>query len=133
MWNNMNAESLRDYCLSLKGVTDKMAFTNATTEYDRNLLAFYVKDKWFCFFNVDEFDFCTIKCDPEESKILQEKYEEITPGYHMNKKHWISVHFNKNVPDKVIKGLLKKSYQLVVASLIKTERDDLKEDTHKPE
>lgn len=126
----MNAESMREYCLSFEGVTEKMAFKKATSEYDRNLLAFYVKDKWFCFFNVDEFDFCTLKCDPEESKKLQEKYEDITPGYHMNKKHWISVRFNKNVPDKVIKELLKNSYELVVASLTKTERDGLEEDAH---
>lgn len=126
----MDAESLREYCLSFEGVTNKMAFTKAKAEYDRNLLAFYLKDKWFCFFNVDEFDFCTIKCDPEESKILQEKYEEITPGYHMNKKHWISIHFNKNIPDNVIKELLKKSYELVEASLIKTERHDMEEDAH---
>ncbi|MDQ0639938.1 putative DNA-binding protein (MmcQ/YjbR family) [Pedobacter sp. W3I1] len=124
----MNAETLREYCLSFEGVTDKMAFTKASAEYDRNLLAFYVKEKWFCFFNVDEFDFCTLKCDPEESKILQDKYQGITPGYHMNKKHWISVHFNKDVPDKLIKTLLKKSYELVVASLTKAEIHDLEDD-----
>lgn len=113
----MNAESFREYCLSLEEVTDKMAFIKATSEYDRNLLAFYVKDRWFCFFNVDELDFCTLKCDPEEAKNLQEKYEDITPGYHMNKKHWISIGFNKNVSDTIIKELLKKSYELVKASL----------------
>ena len=124
----MNAESLRAYCLSFEGVTDKMAFTKASAEYDRNLLAFYVKEKWFCFFNVDEFDFCTLKCDPAESKKLQDKYEGITPGYHMNKKHWISIHFNKDVPVNLIKTLLKNSYELVVASLTKTEKHDLEED-----
>jgi len=118
----MNAESLSAYCLSFEGVTDKLAFTRATSKYDRSLLAFSVKDKWFCFFNVDEFDFCTLKCDPGESRKLQEKYEDITPGYHMNKKHWISIGLNKNVPDAIIKELLKKSYGLVVASLTKTER-----------
>ncbi|SFS58780.1 MmcQ/YjbR family DNA-binding protein [Mucilaginibacter polytrichastri] len=126
----MNAESLREYCLSFDGVTDKMAFTHATSVYDRNLLAFYVKEKWFCFFNVDVFDFCTLKCDPAESPLLQEKYEGISPGYHMNKKHWISIQFNKDVPDAVLKDLLKKSYDLVVATLTKTEKQDLEEDVH---
>jgi predicted DNA-binding protein (MmcQ/YjbR family) len=127
----MNAESLSGYCLSFEGVTYKLAFTRATSKYDRNLLAFYIKDKWFCFFNVDEFDFCTLKCDPGESRKLQEKYEDITPGYHMNKKHWISIGLNKNVPDAIIKELLKKSYELVVASLTKTERQDLEENNQK--
>jgi predicted DNA-binding protein (MmcQ/YjbR family) len=121
----MNAESLREYCLSFEGVTERMAFTKASSEYDRHILVFYVKDKWFCFFNVYEFDFCTLKCKPEESKKLQEKYQDIMPGYHMNKKHWISVNFDKQVSDNVIRDLIKKSYELVVATLTKKEKQSL--------
>ena len=58
----MNIEDFRTYCLSFKGVHDKMPFGKATSEYDRNLLVFYVLDKWFCFVNIDTFDFCNIKC-----------------------------------------------------------------------
>ena len=61
----MNIEDFRAYCLSLKGVTEKMPFGKAASEYDRNLLVFSVLDKWFCFVNVDVFDFCDLKCDPE--------------------------------------------------------------------
>jgi predicted DNA-binding protein (MmcQ/YjbR family) len=71
--------------------------------------------------NIEVFDFCTLKCDPEESEKLQARYEEITPGYHMNKKHWISVGFNGKVPDALIKELVKKSYGLVVDTLAKKE------------
>lgn len=56
---------------------------------------------------------------------LQERYEGITPGYHMNKKHWISVHFEKDVPDKLIKELVKQSYDIVVATLSRKEREAL--------
>ena len=111
-----------------RALPKKTAFKKASSEYDRNLLAFYVKNKWFCFFNVNEFDFRTLKFDPEESKKLQEKYEDVTAAYHMNKKHWINVYFNKEVSDKVIKDLLKNSYELVVASLTKRIRQDLEED-----
>lgn len=121
----MNIEDFRTYCLSFKGVHDKMPFEKAASEYDRNLLVFYVADKWFCFLNVEVFDFCDIKCPPEQIADLQERYEGITPGYHMNKKHWISVHFDRDVPDKTIKELVKQSYDLVVASLSKKERDAL--------
>lgn len=54
----MNIEDFRTYCLSFKGVSEKMPFGKASTEYDRNLLVFSVCDKWFCFVNVDVFDFC---------------------------------------------------------------------------
>ena len=40
----------------------------------------------------------------------------------MNKKHWISVHFDKDVPDRTIEDLVKQSYDLVAASLPKKER-----------
>lgn len=121
----MNIEDFRTYCLSLKGVHDKMPFEKAASKYDRNLLVFYVMDKWFCFVNVDVFDFCNIKCPTEQIEELQDRYEGITPGYHMNKKHWISVHFQKDVSDKTIKELVKQSYDMVAASLSKKEKEAL--------
>ncbi len=121
----MNIEEFRTYCLSFKGVHDKMPFEKAASEYDRNLLVFYVLDKWFCFVNIDVFDFCTIKCDAEQIEELQDRYEGVKPGYHMNKKHWISVYFDKDVPDKTIKGFVKRSYETVVSSLSKQERETL--------
>ena len=49
----MNVEEFREYCLSFKGVHDRMPFKKATSEYDRDLLVFYVMDKWFCFVNIE--------------------------------------------------------------------------------
>jgi predicted DNA-binding protein (MmcQ/YjbR family) len=122
----MNIESFRDYCLSLTGAHDNLPFQKANTEYDRNILVFSVIDKWFCFVNVDNFDFCNLKCNPEESLMLQEQYKGITHGYHMNKKHWISVYFNSDIPDVKIKELVDKSYNLVVKSLPAKKQEILK-------
>lgn len=118
----MNIEDFRNYCLSFKGVYDRMPFEKATSEYDRNLLVFYVAEKWFCFVNVDEFDFCNIKCESGQIEILQDRYEGIKSGYHMNKKSWISVYFDRDVPDKIIGELVKRSYELVVDSLSEKEK-----------
>lgn len=121
----MNIEDFRNYCLSLKGVTDKMPFTKATSKYDRDLLVFCVADKWFCFVNIDGFDFCDLKHDPDEITDLQERYDGIRPGWHMNKKFWISVYFNSDVPDDMLLRLVRQSYDIVVASLPKKVRDNL--------
>ena len=121
----MNIEDFRKHCLSMRGAEEKFPFKKATTEYDKELLVFSVMDKWFCFVNPGVFDFCDLKCDPEESVELREKYEGITPGYHMNKEHWISVYFNKDVPDAKIKELVEKSYKLIVAGLSKKDREKL--------
>ena len=48
----MNVEEFREYCLSLKGVEEKMPFVNVADRYSRDVLCFYVGDKWFCFVNV---------------------------------------------------------------------------------
>ena len=84
----MNVEEFREYCLSLKGVEEKMPFVNVADRYSRDVLCFYVGDKWFCFVNVEVFDFCCIKCDPVESGELQARYVGVRPGWHMNKRHW---------------------------------------------
>lgn len=75
--------------------------------------------------NVDAFDFCTIKCRLEQIEILQDRYEGVKPGYHMNKKYWISVYFNKDVPDETIRELVKQSYDIVAGSLSKKEKEEL--------
>ena len=61
----MNIEDFRTYCLSFKGAYEKMPFEKAASAYDRNLLVFCVAEKWFCFVNVETFDFCNIKCAPD--------------------------------------------------------------------
>lgn len=121
----MDIEEFREWCLSFAGADEKMPFEKATSDYDRNLLVFEVAGKWFCFVNIDVFDFCNIKCDPDRIAELQAQYEGITPGYHMNKRHWISLHFDKDVPDDMIRELVRQSYDLVVASLSKKEREAL--------
>ena len=120
----MNIEDFRTYCLSFKGVSEKMPFGKASTEYDRNLLVFSVCE-WFCFVNVDVFDFCKVICRPEQSEELQERYEGMRPGYHMNKRHWLSFCFNRDVPDSLIRSLVRQSYDLVVASLTRKQREAL--------
>ena len=121
----MNVEEFREYCLSLKGVEEKMPFVNVADRYSRDVLCFYVGDKWFCFVNVEVFDFCCIKCDPVESGELQACYMGVKPGWHMNKRHWISVYFNRDGSDEMVRKLVKKSYDMVVKCLNRKERERL--------
>ena len=104
-----------------------MPFGKAASEYDRNLIVFYVIDKWFCFVNVDVFDFCTIKCNPEQVQQLMENYDDIRPAYHMNKKHWISVRLNNDLSDDMVRSLVRQAYELVVCALPNKSRQLLSE------
>ena len=115
----MNIEEFRTYCLSFPGACDKMPFDKAASEYDRELLVFCVRDKWFCFVHIREFDFCCLKCDPDEAIDLRDRYEGIEPGYHMNKRHWINVRFDRDVPDSEIRRLVRRSYELVAGRSVR--------------
>jgi predicted DNA-binding protein (MmcQ/YjbR family) len=67
-----------------------------------------------------------LKADPGEAHALREQYRHITPGYHMNKKHWITVEggsgVDKELDQELIRELVTDSYRLVVARLPKAER-----------
>ena len=58
-------------------------------------------------------DIINVKCDPDMVGLLTQTYGFL-PGYHMNKKYWISVYFNQDVSDDKIKELVSKSYDIVV-------------------
>jgi predicted DNA-binding protein (MmcQ/YjbR family) len=55
----------------------------------------------------------SLKCDPELSKVLREKYETVMPGYHLNKKHWNTLILSGQLPWEEVQALISHSYQLV--------------------
>ena len=80
----------------------------------------------FALTGMDSFTYINLKCDPEYAIELREQYDgSIRPGYHMNKKHWNSVTTDGSVPDDKIVHLIDHSYDLVVSSLKKSEREEL--------
>ena len=108
----MNIEEFRDYCLSLPGVTEATPFE----KFSRGkftILVFYVSGHMFCYFNIDDFRFITIKCDPEQMAELKERYQAIGEPFNGDKRYWISVDVNNDVDDNTLKSLVMQSYQLV--------------------
>ena len=67
----------------------------------------------------------TLKCDPSDAAVLVSQFDEIIPGYHMNKKHWITVSLKGDVPIGIMRDLATKSYELVVSKLTKAEKKKL--------
>ncbi|MFW1811816.1 MmcQ/YjbR family DNA-binding protein [Acinetobacter ursingii] len=70
--------------------------------------------------------FINLKIKPEQAHELKELYSSITSGYHMNKKHWISIFEGQNIDAKLIEDLVKSSYALVVSKLNKTQKMRIK-------
>ncbi len=57
----------------------------------------------------------SLKCDPQLSQVLREKYESVMPGYHLNKKHWITVVLSGQLSWEEVQDLIRHSYNLVAA------------------
>lgn len=107
----MTVDELRRYCLGLKGVSED-------TPFDEFTLCFRIGGKIFAITSLDSLPpTVNLKCDPEKAIELREKYEEIQPGYHMNKKHWNTVNLTGELSDKMIYEMIDHSYLLVFSSL----------------
>ena len=114
----MNVETIRDYCLTFAGVTEEFPFGPEN-------LVFKVAGKMFLLVSLDTGDTFNAKCDPEKAIQPREEYDEVQPGYHMNKTHWNTVLFTGRLTDAQLKEMISHSYELVKASLPKKMRDEL--------
>ncbi|SEW23738.1 Predicted DNA-binding protein, MmcQ/YjbR family [Chitinophaga sp. YR573] len=114
----MNIEQFQEYCISLPGVTEEFPF-------GEEILVYKVKGKVFALTNIDDFQSVNLKCDPENAVELRERYDGVKPGYHMNKKHWNTVEVHSNIPNKLLLQWIRDSYDLVVKSLPKKDRESL--------
>ncbi len=115
-------QTFYEYALSKKGASEHFPF-------DQNTLVFKVGGKIFALTALSDWEKGTgminLKCDPERAMELREEYDEIIPGYHMNKKHWNTVSCTGRLPAKLIRELIDHSYDLVLASLPKKIRDEI--------
>ncbi|WP_291794821.1 MmcQ/YjbR family DNA-binding protein [Brevibacterium sp.] len=64
----------------------------------------------------------TLKSHPDDSRSLREAYAEITPGYHMNKRHWITLRAGSALDPQLVEDLVTESYLLVVEKLPRAQR-----------
>ena len=58
----------------------------------------------------------SLKCDPQLAQVLRDKYVEVQPGYHLNKKHWNTIVIDGSVSVKLLKEWIDHSYELVAKS-----------------
>lgn len=65
------------------------------------------------------YDILTIKLEVLEGEFLRQQYEDIIPGYYMNKQHWNSVYLAGELSEELLKDLTEKSYKLVLGGLSK--------------
>lgn len=112
-----------EFLLEIKGVTKEY-------KEEWNWVLYKVGDKIFAAICLDEKNipyFINLKLDPMDGDFLRSQYEDIIPGYHMNKLHWNSIKPDGEVPDELLKDLLDKSYHLVLSKLSKKKQSAILE------
>lgn len=106
----MNIETVREYCLSLPHTTEDMAFGD-------DILLIRVCDRIFACMNLEGDKYLTLKCNPDYAVELRDRWDDIAPAWHWNKKYWNQLRLAGNVPDELVMSLIRHSYSEVVAKL----------------
>ena len=107
----MDAVEFREYCLTKPNAIEG-------TPFGETVLVFKVAGKMFALMSLDEVPAtANLKCDPDVALELRDRYEQVRPGYHMNKKHWNTVEIEGGIPETELRKMIDHSYDLVVQSL----------------
>jgi predicted DNA-binding protein (MmcQ/YjbR family) len=107
----MDLAQFREYCLSKPRATE-------STPFGPDVLVFKVGGKIFALAALDEVPTTVnLKCEPDLALDLRDRYEQVRPGYHMNKKHWNTVEIDTGIPDAELRRMIDHSYELIAKSL----------------
>ncbi len=111
----MDIETLRTYCLSLPMTSEDMAFGD-------DYLLFRVCGKIFACYGFNRDNYFTLKCDPDRALVLRDRYPEIEPAWHWNKRYWNQIQLSGSLSDDFILSLIRHSYSEVTKKLPKSIR-----------
>lgn len=114
----MNIEEFRDYCLAMEGVTEKTPFGKFARRYD-SILVFYVLNHMFCFVDMDDFTYATVKLTPDEVEEIRMNHSSVSNPINQSLRHWIQLNLNGDISDSEIYSLVKCSYDIVIAKYMK--------------
>ncbi len=108
----------------LKEYLTQLPQVEACYPFGPDPLVFKIRGKMFAYLAIDHSTpFVTLKCEPQDGAFLTDQFKAIKPGYHMNKRHWISVELSGDVEPQMIEDLCLRSFKLVVSKLKKSDRE----------
>lgn len=117
----MDKQSIEKRLAQYKGAEDSYPF-------GPEALVFKVMGKMFALVSQNEETArVTLKCVPTDAEVLVSQFDSVIPGYYMNKKHWITISLEGDLPDEMLTELANASYELVVSKLTKTQKRQLEE------
>ncbi len=113
----MNIEQVREYCLTLPGVTED-------SPYGPDMIVYRIEGKIFLHLPLEYADpRISIKLPPEKGQELRERYDAVRAAYHLNKVHWSDILIENTFSPDQIKDWILESYNLVLNKLPKRVRE----------
>lgn len=110
-------EYIQNHCLA-------KSFVEETFPFDESTIVWKVAGKMFCIGDIKSFESISLKCNPEKAIELREQYEQIQPGFHLNKNLWNTVYLEGLNLDFVF-SLINHSYLEVVQKLPKKLKEEI--------
>ncbi len=107
----MNVEELREYCLSLGDVEEKIPFGKFARRYDATLV-FYVMGHMFCMFDLDDFTWVGVRSTADEIEELAVNHTAVLPG-RKNMRLWLNISLGGDVSDSMIYELVSRAYAII--------------------
>ena len=116
----MDIVTFREYCLSLPDVEESLPF-------DDDILVYKVAGRIFAMISLRAPDHFAVKCHPDRALLLRDRYAEITPAFHLNKRHWNDVSIVGELGDTSLKAEIRHSYFAVIRNNVtpRLRRDEL--------
>lgn len=115
----MAFETIREYLLAKPQTVESFPFGD-------DVHVFKVNHKMFALLgHRNDLIMLNLKCDPDEAAALRDIFPAITAGYHMDKKHWISIYFDGTVPQGEVERLIDNSFLLVVDKMTNKDQQSI--------
>jgi predicted DNA-binding protein (MmcQ/YjbR family) len=117
------AEALRAFIEAMPGAVPHELSMGRTT--DPVALIHKVQGKMFAIQALRGEEHVVLKCDPVLAHALRQKYEGVGHRSHLDRRFWIAVNINADVPMKEVKRLVDHSYGQVRAGLTRKQQAEL--------
>jgi len=110
----MTRQDLIDHCLSYPGAYEDYPFDDLTaSDHPWTVMRHRASRKGFAHIYEREGRLCVnLKCAPLEADLLRGAFDDVLPGYHMNKTHWNTVRVGGDVPEEELRRMIGNSYDL---------------------
>ena len=110
----MTKRELIEYCLTFPAAYEDYPFDSMGEPGASAVMRHKTNKKMFALIYERNNSLCiNLKCDPLEADFLRQAFEDVAPGWHMNKMHWNTVTIGGDVAVDDMQRMIERSYDLI--------------------